>query len=194
MNKRSAKESKKKILAAATTIFASQGYAHANIRGIAKAAGISVGGVYLYFKNKEELYLTMMLGWMDNLNDKTLEAIKKIDDPSEALRIFITISIDNTQQHKEMIILHERELGFSFGINVKKHFFRERRQLITKIINKGIETGIFRSCNAEETAKVIFNIHRGFILSMVIDNEALFSAKACVDLVLNGLLKKNSGA
>jgi len=192
MNKRTAEESKKQILAAAGTIFAKQGYAHASIRGIAKAAGISVGGVYLYFKNKEELYLTMMHGWMDNLNDKTTAALRKIDDPSEALRIFITLSIDNAQKHKEMIMLHERELGFSFGINVKKHFFRERRQLIARIVSKGIEAGVFRSCNAEEAAKVIFNIHRGFILSMVIDNEALFSAEECVDLVLNGLLRRNS--
>jgi len=30
---------------------------------------------------------------------------------------------------------------------------------------------------------------RGFVVSIIIDDDALFSAEECVDLVLNGLLK-----
>lgn len=192
MNKRSGEESKQKILEAAQTVFAEQGYAQASMRTIAQAAGISVGGLYLYFKNKEELYLTLIQAWMDNLNGSTREALQKVDDPGESLKAFITISIDYAKRHKEMIILQGREPGFSFGIEVKRRFFKERRQLLSGIITRGIDCGVFRRCDADEVAKLIFNVLRGFIVSMVIDDEALFSAAGCVDLVLNGLIRRDS--
>ena len=193
MNKRSAKESKRTILAAARTVFAEQGYTHANMRDIARVAGISVGGLYLYFKNKEDLYQTFMLDWMNNLDDRTHEALAKFDDPVEAITAFISISIDFARTHKEMIILQGRERGFSFGIDLKRDFFRERRKRIADIVRKGVETGVFSACDVDTTARVIFNILRGFIVSMVIDEDALFSAEDCVNLVLHGLLRRNDG-
>ncbi|HEY6874113.1 MAG TPA: TetR/AcrR family transcriptional regulator [Geobacteraceae bacterium] len=193
MNKRSVEKSKRNILSAARTVLAEQGYTHASMRTIAQMAGISVGGLYLYFKNKEDLYLTLMQEWMDGLRDCTSKALQDIDDPRKSLEAFITISIDYAKKHKEMIILQGRELGFSFGIEAKRLFFRERRHLVAGIIRKGIDAGIFRQCDADEAAKVIFNAHRGFVVSMVIEDEALFTAEGCVDLVLNGLLRRNSG-
>ena len=193
MNRRSSEESKRIILAAARTVFAEQGYTHANMRDIARVAGISVGGLYLYFKNKEDLYQTFMLDWMNNLNDRTHEALTKFGDPVEAITAFISISIDFARTHKEMIILQGRERGYSFGEDLKRDFFRERRKRIADIIGKGIETGVFSVCDVDTTARVIFNILRGFIVSMVIDEDALFSAEDCVNLVLHGLLRRNDG-
>jgi AcrR family transcriptional regulator len=190
MNRRSAKATKKKILEAAKNVFAEYGYSEASMRFIALAAGISVGGIYLHFKNKEDLYLTFIKDWMNKLNDRTQEAMLKIDNPQEAITAFITISIDFATRHKEVIILQGRELGFSFGIELKRDFFRERRRRIAEIIRRGIEIGVFRTCDADAASKVIFNMLRGFIVSMLIDEEALFAPEECVSLVLHGLIKE----
>jgi AcrR family transcriptional regulator len=192
MNKRSAEESKRIILAAARTVFTDQGYARANMRDIARVAGISVGGLYLYFKNKEDLFQTFMLEWMNNLNDLTHEALVTHDDPVAALTAFIAVSIDFARSHKEMIILQGRELGFSFGIDLKRDFFAERRRILAGIIRNGVDSGVFGSCDADRAAKVIFNILRGFVVSMVIDEDALFSAEDCMNLVLQGLVRSNN--
>ena len=193
MNKRSAEDSRRLILAAAGTVFAEQGYTHASMRDIARAAGMSVGGLYLYFRNKEELYRSFMLDWMNNLNDRTHEALHRLDNPVDAIRAFITVSIEFARSHKEMIILQGRVLGFTFGLDLKQEFFRERRAIISEIITKGIVTGDFGPCDPEQRARIIFNILRGFIVSMVIDEEALFSADECADLVLHGLLRRVKG-
>jgi len=193
VNKRSAEESKKNILAAARTVFAEHGYAQASMRIIARAAGMSVGGLYLYFRNKEELYLTFTQEWMKNLNDRTHDALREIDNPVEAIGAFISLTIQFSRSHREMIILQGRELGFSFGLDLKRAFFRERRKQIADIVRSGIENGDFRTCDADEVAKVIFNILRGYIVSMVIDEDALFTPEESVNLVLNGLLRRNSG-
>ena len=192
MNKRSAEQTKKHILESARAVFAEQGYAQASMRLIARASGISVGGLYLHFRNKEDLYLTFMQDWMKKLNDRTQEALLKIDDPVDAIRAFIMISIDFARWNREIIILQGRELGFTFGIDRKREFFRERRRLIADIVRKGIENGVFRDCDADEASKVIFNMLRGFIVSMVVDEESLFSAEAYVELVLNGLIRRNN--
>jgi AcrR family transcriptional regulator len=66
MNRRSGIESKKKIMEAGMAVFSQKGYAKASIREIALSAGISIGGVYLYFRNKEELYKSL-------INEKMLD-------------------------------------------------------------------------------------------------------------------------
>jgi hypothetical protein len=81
-------------------------------------------------------------------------------------------------------------MGFHFGIELKREFFRERRRLIADIVRRGIASGTFGRCDPDEAAKVIFNMLRGFIVSMVMDEEALFASEACIDMVLNGLLRR----
>jgi AcrR family transcriptional regulator len=192
MNSRSAAETKINILEAAQAVFTEHGYAKASMRTIARVAGTSVGALYLYFRNKEELYLTLMLDRMKQLNDRTEEALFNIDDPKEAIGVFISLSIDFARKNRGMIIIQGRELGFSFGIDLKREFLSERRELIAGIIRKGMGTGVFRGCDADEAAKIIFNMLRGFVVSIAIDEEALFAPEAYVDLVLNGLLRRNN--
>lgn len=193
MNNRSAEETKKNILAAAQTVFTGHGYAKTSMRTIAQFAGTSVGALYLYYRNKEELYLTLMRDRMKQLNDRTEEALCNIDDPLEAIGVFISLSIDFALKHQGMIIIQGKELGFSFGIDLKREFLKERRRVIAEIIRKGIATGVFRECDVDEAAKIIFNMLRGFVVSLAIDEEALFAPEAYVDLVLHGLLRRNSG-
>jgi AcrR family transcriptional regulator len=163
------------------------------MRLIARNAGISVGCLYLYFENKDDLYLTLMQQWITKLDGETREVLAGITDPTEAVRAFITTTIRFTTEHKELIFLQGREFCFSFGLEMKQRFFRERRLLLKSLIEDGIDRKVFGECDPEEAAKVIFNTLRGYIVSMVIDEEALFSVEECCGLILNGLLRRNNG-
>ena len=192
MNKRSAEETKKNILEAAQSVFTEHGYAQASMRIIARVARTSVGGLYLHFRNKEDLYLTLMQDRMKMLDNLTEEALFKVDDPAEAIAAFISISIEFARKNNEMLILQGRELGFSFGLDRKREFLRERRELLADIVRKGIKIGVFRECDADETARIIFNMLRGVVVSMVIDEEVLCPAEAYIRMALHGLLRRNS--
>lgn len=48
------------LLAAALRLFVSQGYRHTSVEQIAEEAGLTKGAVYFYFKNKENLLLTLL--------------------------------------------------------------------------------------------------------------------------------------
>ncbi len=190
MNNRSGRITRERILDAARRVFAEHGHDRANMRLIARSAGISVGGLYLYFKNKEELGLMLLRESLDDFNRKTHEALKDISDPVEALRRFITFTITSARESKEKFLFQEREQAFSFGLEMKKKFFRERRKMIEDIIRDGIEKKVFRPCDVTELARIIYNLLRGFYLSLFIDEEALFNAENCLDLLLHGMVNK----
>ncbi len=160
------------------------------MRMIAERAGISVGGLYLYFKGKEELCLTML---KDRFNDLVAELEKvalKIQDPADAFTQFITVSVEYTKRHRELILAQGREQGFTFGIDVKKRFFKNQRRLVEMIIRKGIDSGHFDDCNVREAAKIVTSMIRGFVLSIVVDPENLFQPDECARFMLRGLLRR----
>jgi AcrR family transcriptional regulator len=190
MNKRSAEESKKNILSAALKVFSELGYRGACMRLIARQAGISVGGVYLYFKNKEDLCITMMKERMDDLSGELERAID-MGKPEDAIASYIRVQLNYAKRHKELILTYSKDQGFGFGVDLKRKFAKKQRKLIQKIINQGIETGVFAKCNVVEAARIIIGIIRGYVLSIVIDPENLFTVEECNKFVVAGL--KNNG-
>lgn len=196
MNKRSGADSREKILSAAQEVFSEFGYRGASMRTIAHRAGISVGGVYLYFKNKEELCLTLMKGRLDDLSVALKRKTAGLDDPVEEIKRFIAVNLDCATRFREIILTQSREKGFTFGIDLKKQFFSKQRSLIEDIISRGVHRREFVDCDVCETAKVVLGLLRGFVLSIVVDADNLFSPEECAAFVLRGLRRQavNEGA
>ncbi|HWI40972.1 MAG TPA: TetR family transcriptional regulator [Verrucomicrobiae bacterium] len=186
MNNRSA-DNRERILDAALQVFSQHGFASSGMRMIAAEAGVSVGAVYLYFRNKEELYLTLLLQLMEDLEEMTRNALQGIDDPAAALAEFIRVSIDFALRYRSMILLQGRELGFAFGMESRRSFFRRRRGLIEDIVGKGISDGVFAESDPVQAGRLIFSMLRGFMVSMVYDEEGLFDTESCVQFVLRSL-------
>lgn len=190
MNKRSGTESKKNIINTAVHVFSEHGYKGTSMRMIAKSADISVGGLYLYFNNKEDLYLTLIKESLGDFTKKVNAALSNSMSSAEALNMFISLYFNNAKKHRGLILIQGREHKFTFGIDIKRRFFRRQKGIIEGILLRGIKTGEFRECNVKETSKIIFCVVRGFILSLIVEPDALFSAEDCSSLILNGLLKK----
>jgi AcrR family transcriptional regulator len=190
MNKRSGKESKKRILRAATRVFAKHGYDKSSMRMIAVASHISIGGLYLYFKNKEDLYVTLMKCRMDDYADILSTSLDDVKDPVGQIRTYITISLDYTKKHKELLLIRGTELGLKLRTDIKRKFFQRQQKLVEEIIQSGITSGVFRSCNVKEAARVIRSAIRGFMLSIIFEEDVLFSPEECSNLIIHGLMKR----
>jgi len=188
MNKRSGTKSKKKILHVAMKVFSSRGFAGANIRDIAKAAGISVGGVYLYFRNKEDLYLNLINEMIDDFMEKT-EGIASSDrSQTDILSAFLKTNIEYARRHREFILVHIREHCFTFGREKKREFIRNQKRLLERIIQQGIRKGEFRRCNARETSNIIMGTLRGIATAIALDDDVVITAKGVTEHILQGLL------
>jgi len=191
MNRRSGQDSKKIILKAALKTFSEYGYEDASMRMIAEKAHMSVGGLYLHFKNKDELCLVMMKGHFEEYLFNVKTAIDSAKDPIDAINIYIKTSIEHTSRHRELFLAKSKKQGFTFGIEMKKAFFAKQRNYLEDIVREGITSGYFNQCNIKETAKIIMSVLRGFLFSMIVDPDNLFSHKECTKLLMKGLLKRN---
>lgn len=79
--KRQEREARRhRIQDAARPVFFERGFARTSIEDIAKQAQLSVGAIYLYFKSKEDLYLSILERSLAGLGD----AIGAAHDPREA--------------------------------------------------------------------------------------------------------------
>ena len=192
VNKRSGVKTKAKILDVAMQVFSTHGYEGASIRAIAKAAGISIGGVYLYFRNKEELYLNLIKDRIEEQVLTTKEAVTSAGSPEDGLRAFLSLHLQYGLKNKELILINIREHRFAFGRDVKRKFSRSQSELLMKILKEGITDRVFRECNTEEAARIIMATLRGIVISMVLEDESVITERGLGDLIIRGLLRNDS--
>ena len=175
---------------AALRVFSRSGYDGASMRMIASEAGISVGALYLTYRSKEELCSTVFRGLFEEFRNAIAERTRGISDPAEQIRSYIRAYMEMARVHREFIYTFNKDKGFTFGVEWKQRFFVELRGFMNGIIRRGIEEGTFADIEESEATKIVLSVLRGYVVSIVIDPENLFTADACTDILLNGLVKR----
>src|SRR3954468_10476728 len=74
------------ILRAAIDVFAERGFFNAQVADVARSAGIAAGTVYLYFKSKDDLLVSIFERSMRDGLEAGRNAVADLDDPRERLR------------------------------------------------------------------------------------------------------------
>jgi AcrR family transcriptional regulator len=77
------------LLRTAAAVFASKGYHSASIRDISRATGISLSGLYYYFRSKEELLFLIQDHCFATVVDNLEERLADVDDPAERVHVLI---------------------------------------------------------------------------------------------------------
>ncbi len=80
---------RQEMLAAALGLFSEKGYHNVSMHEIAGKAEFAIGTLYKFFKNKEELYKTLVLELSDKFHDALTEAVQDTDDEIERLRNYV---------------------------------------------------------------------------------------------------------
>ena len=75
------------ILVAARELFLQRGYSNTTIDEIMSTAGLGKGTMYLYFKSKEDLFLSLILGEWSELQKKIDVVINNDSPPHQRLRM-----------------------------------------------------------------------------------------------------------
>src|SRR4026207_1645049 len=83
-----------RILQAAERVFASKGFFGAKVSDIAEDAGVADGTIYLYFRSKDDLLISLFEEQMERVNSELLRAIEGAPRAPEKLRSFITAYMD----------------------------------------------------------------------------------------------------
>ncbi|HSD90195.1 MAG TPA: TetR/AcrR family transcriptional regulator, partial [Kofleriaceae bacterium] len=81
-------DKRERILDAAERVFAQRGFFASRVSEIAKEAGVADGTIYLYFKSKDELLISLFEERMKQVNEALSVAIAGLS-PAEQLRAFV---------------------------------------------------------------------------------------------------------
>lgn len=85
-----ASDKRVRILSAAERVFAKRGFFAARVSEIAKDAGVADGTIYLYFKSKDDLLISLFESRMEQVNAALQAAIAEVPaEPIDQLRAFI---------------------------------------------------------------------------------------------------------
>ena len=87
-----------RILDSAVKVFAHQGFFKAKVSEIAAEAGVAPGTVYLYFKNKEDLLISIFEVKMQDINSKVREAIMEKEDGGSRLECLVRHAPDEVPE------------------------------------------------------------------------------------------------
>ena len=69
------------ILRAAIDTFAARGFFNAQVADIARAAGVAAGTVYLYFRGKDDLLVSIFERTMKEAIADGRRSVERLDDP-----------------------------------------------------------------------------------------------------------------
>ncbi|ULM95814.1 TetR family transcriptional regulator [Peribacillus frigoritolerans] len=133
------------IIDAAVIVIAQNGYYQAQVSKIAKQAGVADGTIYLYFKNKEDILISLFHEKMGFFVEQIEEEIKGKTSASEKLHVLIQKHFQNLSEDVNLAIVTQLELRQSnkelrLRIN---DVLRGYLNLIDQIIIEGKENGEF---------------------------------------------------
>ena len=149
-----------KILKSAAEVFAHKGFDRASIRDVARASGMSLAGLYYYFKSKDELLFLIQKRWLSYLLGLLEERLKGVESPEERLIILIDAHIDFAVKNmREMKVLsHEME---TLSGSLREEIFDLRRRyyrLCSGIIEEMARRGKMRELNLKTTVMSLFGM------------------------------------
>ena len=155
------KEIRERILAAAVEEFKEQGYSDASIRNIANNAEISLGNIYRYYKNKEDLYFAVINPFMESVRSFADNDFSFTDKSMrEVAQIIISFLV---QYNDELLIICRgntvhHDSFVNYIIEVIARNIKELCQSVYPEIDKKIQNPSFYTAVAEGFLTSFFKI------------------------------------
>ncbi len=183
----------KQIVDAAVIVIAENGYHQAQVSKIAKEAGVADGTIYLYFKNKEDILVSVFREKMGIFVDNLEYIVKEDTTTSEKLRKMILNHFQVLHEDRHLAIVTQLELRQSgkilrFRIN---EVLKEYLDLLDLILKEGIETGeIDGTFDVRLTRQMVFGTIDETITSWVMNDQKYDLMKLAPEvyrLIMNGL-------
>ncbi len=184
------------ILRAAIETFARHGFFNAQVADVARAAGVAAGTVYLYFRNKDDLLVSIFDRTMADWIEKGREALAGLDDPVSCLDEIARSHLERMGRDRELAVVFQVELRQSvkFMEQFSSTRLRDYLGIIRDVITNGQERGLFRDgLKPTLAAKLFFGMLDELTTNWVLTPRRYpleADAAHVVDLFVNGLASR----
>lgn len=163
-----------RIIDAAIKVFSKKGFYNAKVADVAREADVADGTIYLYFKNKDDLLISIFEHSMDYFFQQVGDRLNEITDPKEKLKKFIELHLTLVQKNQDLTQVLQIELRSSnkFMTEYKAEKFFQYLRLVENIIIEGQSQGLFRKdINAQIAKRVVFGAIDELALEWVLNKK-----------------------
>lgn len=182
----------------ASGLFAHYGFQKTNIGDIARAAEMSPGNLYRYYRNKHAIGLAVVDEYFHLVEGQMAQALAAAkDEPAEArICLFIETGIahlvEELRQNPKIVELAEFVCEDEEGLAILGRHIAWKQQRIAEELSAGIADGSLASDDPEAAAAVILNALKAFWMPMTLamwrdPDSILPELRAILDLMFRGL-------
>ena len=168
---------KQEILQKSLDVFIEEGYEDATFQKIADRCGITRTTLYIYFKNKHEIFL----GSIKELLSEVEIALKAIMTDSnlnseQALRKVLETLTDACEHNKKLFsvllnyLMQLKKSGVDTNERVRRRVIR-LRHLLSTILIKGIQNKEFRELNVKDINDTLYGLLESAIFRIAVLNK-----------------------
>lgn len=194
---RAAGDKRERILEAAERVFARSGFFHARVSEIAREAGVADGTIYLYFKSKDDLLISLFETRMERITSEMATAVDAAGAAHEdRLRAFVETYFALVSRHPELaeVLTIELRQSSKFMKEYQNPRFGDFLKLLGRIIADGQDAGAFdRTLPAPLSARAIFGMLDELALAWLLGGGEKFDIVRAADwigsLLLAGLTR-----
>lgn len=183
------------IVDAAIRVFARTGYYNSRVSDIAREAGIASGTIYLYFKTKEEILVTLFRDKMAEFVGSLRREIAEEREPEAKLRRLVRVHFTVLERNPALAEVVQIELrqGHKFFRGASAHEVSAYFELIGSILEEGVAAGRFEpGLPVKIATKVLFGAMDQLATSWVLGKRGYKlteAADAVATIFLKGVMR-----
>ena len=134
------------IIAAAIRVFARSGYYNSRVSDIAREAGIASGTIYLYFKTKDEILVTLFREKMAEWVALVRRELAAERNPVTKIRKIVALHFKVLEENPDLAEVVQVELrqGQKFFRGASAHEVSAYFDVINDVLEEGVGAGLIR--------------------------------------------------
>ena len=152
---------RERILDAAVVEIAAHGFVQTTVAMIAKRAGVADGTIYLYFRNKDEILLSLFDRAMGRFITKGNSHLEQAATAREKLEKIVDLHLALVGKDRDLAIITQVEMRHSihFMDQVSRDQVGRYLEILTQVVAQGQEEGCFRrDLDPVFAAKAVFGV------------------------------------
>lgn len=167
---RERKARKKAILQGASKIFSEKGFFCTTMQDIAGETGLSVGTLYLYYKSKEELYLSLLFEAMEVFTTKLQYLANSSMSPRKKVKSVWDFFSEFKKKHplyfKAFLWLNDQNFIKGISETVVDQIIEKSKEnfgLAAVMIQECIDRKLYREKNPREIVDILWSTFLGLV-------------------------------
>jgi len=193
MSRQRSDDKRRKILQAAVKVFAKKGYFGAKVSEIARKAGVADGTIYLYFRNKEDILVSLFDEVMVEHLDKARAELASVEGAPARLEAIALHHLRLLGANRDLAIVFQVELRQStkFMERFTASWLQDYFAIVNDVIEEGQREGTLRADLPRKiVAKALFGALDEMVTSWILsrkDYDLGQLAAPVADLFLRGV-------